>query len=106
MKLSTKIAMSMGFLAVLMGVLGVYLIVQMAKINDVSTLMADRLIPSLANADAMNNAASEYRMAEILHIYSTDAAQMREYEARQGKWSDIIAESIKKLDGLLVSPQA
>ena len=106
MKLSTKIAASMGSLAVLMGVLGVYLIMQMAKVNDVSSLMADRLIPSLANADAMNNAASEYRMAEILHIYNTDAANMREYEAIQGKWSDIIAESIKKLDGLLVSPQA
>ena len=106
MKLSTKIAASMGSLAMLMGVLGVYLIMQMAKVNDVSSLMAARLIPSLANADAMNNAASEYRMAEILHIYTTDAAQMREYEIREGKWADVIAESIKKLDGLLVSPQA
>ena len=106
MKLSTKIAASMGSLAVLMGVLGVYLIMQMAKVNDVSSLMAARLIPSLANADAMNNAASEYRMAEILHIYSTDAANMREYETRQGKWEGVIAGSIKKLDGLLISPQA
>ena len=78
MKLSTKIAASMGSLAVLMGVLGVYLIVQMASVNDVSSLMANRLIPSLANADAMNNAASEYRLAEILLIYNTDAAKMRE----------------------------
>ena len=106
MKLSTKIAASMGSLAVLMGVLGVYLIMQMAQVNDVSSLMAARLIPSLANADAMNNAASEYRMAEILHIYNTDAAKMREYESRQGKWAGIIAGNIKKLDEVLISPQA
>ena len=106
MKLSTKIAASMGSLAVLMGVLGVYLIMQMAQVNDVSSLMAARLIPSLANADVMNNAASEYRMAEILHIYNTDAAKMREYETRQEKWAGIIAGSIKKLDEVLVSPQA
>ncbi|EQN50808.1 hypothetical protein HMPREF0326_05669 [Desulfovibrio sp. 3_1_syn3] len=106
MKLSTKIAASMGSLAVLMGVLGVYLIMQMASVNDVSSLMAARLIPSLANADAMNNAASEYRMAEILHIYTTDAAQMREYETRQGKWEGVIAGNIKKLGEVLVSPQA
>ena len=106
MKLSTKIAASMGSLAVLMGVLGVYLIMQMASVNDVSSLMAARLIPSLANADAMNNAASEYRMAEILHIYTTDAAQMREYETRQGEWEGVIAGNIKKLGEVLVSPQA
>ena len=106
MKLSTKIAASMGSLAVLMGVLGVYLIVQMASVNDVSSLMANRLIPSLANADAMNNAASEYRLAEILLIYNTDAAKMREYETRRVKWADDIAESIKKIDKVLISPEA
>ena len=106
MKLSTKIAASMGSLAVLMGVLGVYLIMQMAQVNDVSKLMAARLIPCLENAGSMNNAASEYRMAEILHIYNTDAANMREYETRQGKWAGIIAENIKKLGEVLVSPQA
>ena len=106
MKLSTKIAASMGSLAVLMGVLGVYLIMQMANTNSVSTLMAERLIPSLANANAMNNAASEYRLAEILLIYNTDVDKMREYETRRTKWADVIAESIKKIDEVLISPQA
>ena len=61
MKLSTKIAASMGALAVLMAVLGVYLIMQLGRVNDVSSEMADRLIPIVTAADEMNNAATEYR---------------------------------------------
>ncbi|AMD89883.1 methyl-accepting chemotaxis protein [Desulfovibrio fairfieldensis] len=106
MKLSTKIAASMGCVAVLMGILGVYLIMQMAKVNDVNNEMADRLIPIVKAADEMNNAATEYRLAEVLHLYSTEPAQMREYEERQGKWAALIAGDVKKLEGMLFSPQA
>ena len=106
MKLSTKIAASMGCLAVLMAVLSVYLIIQMAKVNDVSSEMADRLIPIVMTADEINNAATEYRLAEVLHLYSTEPAQMRRYEERQGKWAALIAEDVKKLEGMLFSPEA
>lgn len=85
MKLSTKIAASMGSLAVLMAVLGVYLIMQLGRVNDVSSEMADRLIPIVTAADEMNNAATEYRLAEALHLYSTEPAQMKEYEKKARK---------------------
>ena len=106
MKLSTKIAASMGALAVLMAVLGVYLIMQLGRVNDVSSEMADRLIPIVTAADEMNNAATEYRLAEALHLYSTEPAQMKEYEKRQEKWAAVIAGDVKKLEGMLFSPQA
>ena len=104
MKLSMKIAVSMGALAALMAVLGLYLLMQMSKVNDVATVLSQRQIPLVEMIGTINNAASEYRLAEAMHIYATDPAQMSNYEKAQQKWSGIIAEGIKKIERLIVSP--
>ena len=97
MKLSVKIAVSMGALATLMAVLGIYLIMQMSKVNDVSTGLSQRQMPLVEQMGVINNAASEYRLAEVLHIYATDPVQMREYEKQQQKWMKVIADGVQKL---------
>ena len=104
MKLSMKIAVSMGALAALMAVLGLYLLMQMSKVNDVATVLSQRQIPLVEMIGTINNAASEYRLAEAMHIYATDPAQMSNYEKAQQKWTGIIAEGIKKIERLIVSP--
>ncbi len=105
MKLSVKIAVSMGALAALMAVLGIYLIMQMSKVNDVATEMSQRQMPLVEQVGAINNAASEYRLAEVLHIYATDPAQMREYEKQQQKWMKVIADGVQKSEAMIVSPR-
>ena len=104
MKLSMKIAVSMGALAALMAVLGLYLLMQMSKVNDVAAVLSQRQIPLVEMIGTINNAASEYRLAEAMHIYATDPAQMSNYEKAQQKWTGIIAEGIKKIERLIVSP--
>ncbi len=104
MKLSMKIAVSMGALAALMAVLGLYLLMQMSKVNDVATVLSQRQIPLVEMIGTINNAASEYRLAEAMHIYATDPAQMSNYEKAQQKWTGIIAEGIKKIERLIVNP--
>ena len=106
MKLSTKIAASMGCLAVLMAILGTYLIMQAARINDSYTEIVDQMMPIRANASDLDKAATAYRLAEVLHIYATDPAVMKMYEERQETWADVIAKGIKNLEGLLFRPQA
>ena len=106
MKLSTKIAASMGCLAVLMAVLGIYLIMQMSMVNDVATRLTTRLVPTQNYTNEANNAISEYRLAEILHIYNDDPAKMREYEQQQQKWAAVVTGDVKKLEALIFSPQA
>ncbi len=101
MKLSAKIAVSMGALAALMAVLGVYLIMQMSKVNDVATELSQRQMPLVEKMGVINNAASEYRLAEVLHIYATDSAQMREYEKQQQKWAGIIDDGIQKCEAMI-----
>ena len=105
MKLSVKIAVSMGALAALMAVLGIYLIMQMSKVNDVATGMSQRQMPLVEQMGVINNAASEYRLAEVLHIYATDPARMREYEKQQQKWMKVIADGVQKSEAMIVSPR-
>lgn len=103
MKLSAKIALSMGILALLMAGMGIYLIVQMSKINDVSTLLTERQIPLVENVGIINNAASEYRLAENRHIQSTQTAEMQEQEKRLHGLSADIEKSIKIIDTLIIN---
>ena len=103
MKLSVKIAVSMGALAALMAVLGIYLIMQMSRVNDVATGMSQRQMPLVEQMGVINNAASEYRLAEVLHIYATDPAQMREYEKQQQKWMKVIADGVQKSESMIIA---
>ena len=105
MKLSVKIAVSMGALATLMAVLGIYLIMQMSKVNDVSTGLSQRQMPLVEQMGVINNAASEYRLAEVLHIYATDPVQMREYEKQQQKWMKVIADGVQKSEAMIIIPR-
>ena len=105
MKLSVKIAVSMGALAALMAVLGIYLIMQMSKVNDVATGMSQRQMPLVEQMGVINNAASEYRLAEVLHIYATDPARMREYEKQQQKWMKVIADGVQKSENMIITPR-
>ena len=106
MKLSTKIASSMGFLAVLIGILGLYLLVQMTKINDTATLMANDRLPLVTALGEINNASSEFRLAEVLHVYAASAADKRKYEERMDKWIKSISDSAEQAAKLIRTPDA
>ena len=105
MKLSVKIAVSMGSLAVLMAGMGVYLMMQMADVNDVSNIMADRRIPLITTLGEVNNAASEYRRAEVLHIYATSPDVMEGYEKQLAEFAAIIAKGLEELKILITQPE-
>ena len=104
MKLSTKIAVSMGALAVLMAVMGLYLLFQMTKINDTATMMANNRIPLVEALGEINNASSEYRLAEILHAYATDPAVMEQLEKRMTEWLGIIGKGTETVTTLIYNP--
>ena len=63
--------------------------------------LSQRQMPLVEKMGVINNAASEYRLAEVLHIYATDSAQMREYEKQQQKWAGIIDDGIQKCEAMI-----
>mgnify|MGYP000856291738 CR=1 FL=1 len=105
MKLSSKISMSMGMLTVLMAGLTVYFIFQLAALNEASREISGRQVALMKLVGEINNAASEYRLREVLHIYTTDAEKMREYEKDGQGLAERVAKDIKGLEGLLVTPR-
>ena len=94
----------MGALAVLMAVMGLYLLFQMTKINDTATMMANNRIPLVEALGEINNASSEYRLAEILHAYATGPAVMEQLEKRMTDWSGIIRKGTETVTTLIYNP--
>ena len=94
----------MGALAVLMAVMGLYLLFQMTKINDTATMMANNRIPLVEALGEINNASSEYRLAEILHAYATDPAVMEQLEKRMTEWLGIIGKGTETVTTLIYNP--
>ena len=104
MKLSTKISTSMGLLTILMAGLTSYFIIQLSKLNDVSREISERQVPLMRLRGEINKAASEYRLTETLHIYSSNDQQMKEYEKIAKNWADMVAKDIKEINSLLITP--
>ncbi len=105
MKLSAKLALSMGLLTLLIACMGGLGMWQMRSINNASSELSGHSIPAIVAADAINNASSEYRIAETRYIY----AATNEVRAVQIRWlrtqETLIAEKQRVLADLLRTPQ-
>ena len=80
LKISAKL---MGaFLAVLLLTifLGVFSILQLSKVNEVATAMKVNWMPSVRVVSDMDTNTSDFRVAELQHILSTDDKEMAKYE--------------------------
>ena len=104
MKLSTKICLSMGLLTVLMAVLTIYLLLQMDKVNDASTELADKKIPIINLASQVNYDIAAARIIEVRHVYATDAGVMKANEKEIQKLRDQIAADLEKMDKSIYEP--
>ena len=105
MKLRTKLSLSMGLLMAMLCGLGIFSLYQMNNINDASTEISKNWMPSTVNAQRLNTLTSDYRIQEILHIYSTDKQDMAFYVKRM---DDILAQfnqTSAKCSKLLSSPE-
>ena len=99
MKLATKLSLAMGILLAMLCGMGIFSLIQMSRINDSSTEIADNWLPSTRYAQGMNVDTSNYRIQEIMHIFSTTPEQMARYEKRMNeelqKFKDREAEYVK-----------
>ena len=70
------------FLAVLLLTvfLGMFSILQLSKVNEVATAMKVNWMPSVRVVSDMNTNTSDFRVAELQHILSTDDKEMAKYE--------------------------
>ena len=105
MKLRTELSLSIGLLMAMLCGLGIFSLYQMNNINDASTEITQNWMPSTVNVQRLNTLTSDYRIQEIMHIYSTDQQEMGFYGKRM---DDILAQfnqTSAKYIKLLLSPE-
>jgi methyl-accepting chemotaxis protein len=71
---------------------GVFSTIQLDRVNQISTDMETNWMPSLRTTSNLNTAISNFRVAELQHILSTEDAEMTVYEKRM----DSLAAEIEK----------
>lgn len=106
MKLSTKICLSMGLLAVLMAVLGTYLLVEMDSVNEISTDLTDRKMPIMSLVGLLSTNLTRQRTIEMRYVCNTDPAQKEKVSVRLAKWREKVGNEFEQLDKLLYEPNA
>jgi len=103
MKLVAKVSTCMGFLTALMVGLVVYFIVQLAGVNDLSREISYRQLALMKLMGEVDKAASEYRINDILHVYSTDSTRKSEFEKNMQSWSERVSKDIDQIKTLLIT---
>lgn len=100
MKISAKIFLCLGMLALFVGVMVLYLLLNISYIKDTSSEIADRQVPLLTLAGEFGYNIARQRFAEIQHVYTLDATEMAQAEKKLEKWQEearIAAEEFDKL---------
>ena len=88
MKLSIKLVLSLGGIVFLMVFLGIFSIFQLNRVNASSTEVSSQCLPAIVAIEEANTLLSDFRVAEIQHVYSTEDSVMRTYEERMQSISE------------------
>ncbi|MEW6354464.1 MAG: methyl-accepting chemotaxis protein [Pseudomonadota bacterium] len=80
LKIATKLIISFLVVLALTSFLGVFSIVQLANVNQMSTDMATNWLPSVRVTSDMNTNTSDFRIAELQHVASLTEEEMKKYE--------------------------
>ena len=90
MTLRTKFLLLTAILLLLLCGQGLFSLYQMNSINDASTEISKNWLPSCNAANSLNTLTSDYRLYEVMHVYSTTPEDMDNYEK-------LMAETLEKI---------
>jgi methyl-accepting chemotaxis protein len=80
LKIGTKLVVAVLSVVVMTGILGVFSVIQLSKVNDVSVDISGNWLPSVQSVGRMSMAINFYRRATLAHLLVTDPAAMARYE--------------------------
>ena len=101
MTLRTKLALSTGFLLIMLCGLGIFSLTQMNRINDVAGEIIDEWFPATRYTMRLDTLVSDFRIAEIRHIYATEQDVMAGYEKEMNELLTAIKDNEAKYAALL-----
>jgi len=105
LKISAKLIVA--FLAVLSLTmfLGVFSVIELAKVNQTSTEMEINWMPSVRATSDMNTNTSDFRIAELQHILSTDEKDRAKYEQDMAKVMAAFEKNRVEYEKIISSPE-
>ncbi|MDX1587906.1 MAG: methyl-accepting chemotaxis protein [Oleiphilaceae bacterium] len=105
LKIFTKLIGAFGVVLVLFLATGVYSLVQMSKINDASTELADNWMIAVQSAQKIESLTANFRLAELQYIVSTVPEEVARYERVMADIRSDIAGQREVFKGLIALPE-
>jgi methyl-accepting chemotaxis protein len=82
LKIGTKLLLAFFLVLLLTVLLGVFSMLKLAQVNQVSSDLAQKWMPSVGHTTSMRTAMLEVRELEVKHARAADAGYMDEYEEK------------------------
>ncbi|HEY4135330.1 MAG TPA: MCP four helix bundle domain-containing protein [Alphaproteobacteria bacterium] len=100
-----KLILAFSLFGLVMAVLGIFSVNRLQAVNAVSTDIQDNWLPATRWAGALQTSLSERNGAALGHILAGDDQGMAAAEKRMATFETRIAESSKKYEALIASPE-
>ena len=81
--------------------LGFFAMSQMGTMNHATDEVTDKRVPSLAYVSDANTDTSDFLIAELLHVLSTDAAEMAQYERELRTLRETVERGLDRYEPLI-----
>ena len=104
MKLSTQIGASMSILAVLVIIMGSFLLYQMQKLNGATDVISTSRLPIVMDMGTVNTAVADYRRLQFVHILSANPEQVKRVEKLLAKERAKLEQAIENVKSRLQTP--
>ncbi len=101
--LGRKLSVAAGVVAVLSGALGVFCLMQLARVNRTTTHIATRSLPSVKALSDINTNTANFRVAEFQHILSSTDEERARYERAMNDELDNIERNQTIYEPLIAS---
>ncbi|MCB8745331.1 MCP four helix bundle domain-containing protein [Rhodoferax sp. U2-2l] len=89
LKLSTRLIFSFIAVLLLTAFMGGFSVYQLAEVNKASTDMSENWMPSIRTVSEMNTNTSDFRIAEVQHVFSQTAQEMAAYEQTMAQLTSV-----------------
>ncbi len=105
LKISMRLALSFIVVLSLTLFIGLFSVFELGKVNQTSTDMEINWMPSVRVTSALDTNVSDFRIAELQHILSTDDKDMSKYEQDLSKITSVIEKNRSEYEKLISSAE-
>lgn len=105
LRLFSKLMLSFAMVLALCLGLGIFSVIQLAKVNQTSTDLQTNWMPSVRMLLEMKYDVARYRAQEVQHILSTSEADFAKYEKRMGEFQANLKAHSAEYEKLISEPE-